>query len=226
VERGTPNAHGWKRPASSTDTPAGGPAVRAPQPPPRPPRTESATVAEIAEDFIAAAEEGSARNRTGRRYRPSALRDLAGCLRLYVLPELGDLRVRDVQPEDLQRLVDELAAGELSLSRIRSVVSAIRALYGYALDHELVAVSPADDLAIARTDELAWDDGVEDEPYDERFDEHPSPDRTTDGYGRVPSDVNERTLPELFLSFVLRLVVTVFVIVALAALAQALLLPA
>lgn len=183
-------------------------------------------MAEVADDFIAAAQEGSAGNRNGRRYRPSALRDLAGCLRLYVVPELGDLRVRDVQPEDLQRLVDELAAGDLSLSRIRSVVSAIRALYGYAVDQGLVAASPADDLAIARTEELAWDEIGDGEPWDDGFGERPASHRTTDRYARVPSDVNERTLPEMLLSFVLRLVVTIFVIIALAALAQALLLPA
>jgi hypothetical protein len=179
-------------------------------------------VAEVAEDFIAAAEEGSARNRNGRRYRPSALRDLSGCLRLYVLPELGDLRARDVQPEDLQRLIDELAAGELSLSRIRSVVSAIRALYGYALDRGIVAVSPADQLEITRTEDLAWDEPA----MAERWEERPSARFAIAEHRREPSDLTGRTLPELFLSFIVRLVVTIFVIVALAALAQALLVPA
>jgi hypothetical protein len=221
VDAGFSKEHGWKRPASSTDTPAGGPAVRAPEPP-RPPRTESATVAEVADDFIAAAQDGSARNRNGRRYRPSAARDLAGCLRLYVVPELGDLRVRDVQPEDLQRLIDELADTELSLSRIRSVVSAIRALYGYAVDQQLVPASPADRLEITRTETPAWDEPDEEAGW-----------ATTATFMRQardqPDDLHdlaERTLPEMFLSFFLRLAVTVFVVLALVALAQALLLPA
>src|SRR3954464_4222676 len=145
----------WKPAASSTATPTGGPAVRPMHPPPR--TDDEATLAEVSEEFIAAAEAGMARNRNGRRYRPSAVRDIAGCLRNHVVPDLGDLRLRDVQENDLQRLVDDLAAGDLSLSRIRSVVSAIRALYAYPLEHGIVEVSAADTLVVARSeDEPLW----------------------------------------------------------------------
>jgi hypothetical protein len=189
---------------------------------------EAATVADVTEEFLAAAEAGKARNRNGRRYRPSALRDVAGCLRNYVVPDLGDLRLRDVQPHDLQRLVDELAAGDLSLSRIRSVVSAIRALYAYAIERGIVDVSAAEGIEIARVEEPLWEDGA----YD--ADEADSPPHRTGGWAPahtrsqryIPRDPGERTVPELVLSFLLRLVVTVFVIMALIALAQALLLPA
>src|SRR3954464_2955437 len=141
----------WKPAASSTDTPTGGPAVRPMDPPPR--TNDEPTLAEVSGRFAPAGGAGTARNRSGRRYRPSAVRDIAGCLRNHVVPDLGDLRLRDVQEHDLQRLVDDLAAGDLSLSRIRSAARAIRALYVYAVEHGIVEVSPADTLEIARSEE-------------------------------------------------------------------------
>src|SRR3954452_22655345 len=144
----------WKPAASSTDTPTGGAAVRPMEPPPR--TNQQPTLCQGSEKFTAAGEAGTARNRTGRRYRPSAVRDIAGCLRNHVVPDLGDLRLRDVQENDLQRLVDDLAAGDLSLSRIRSVVSAIRSLYAYAIEKALVEVSAADTLEIARSEQPLW----------------------------------------------------------------------
>src|SRR3954462_1976907 len=182
----------WKPAASSTDTPTGGPAVRPMPPPPR--TNDEPTLAEASEEVIAAAEAGTARNRNGRRYRPSAVRDIAGCLRNHVVPDLGDLRLRDVQENDLQRLVDDLAAGALSLSRIRSVVSAIRALYAYAIEHGIVEVSAADTLEITRSEDPVWDDD-----WDQGDD--------TRGVaaGRLSADgsmAGEAALPQLVLSFV------------------------
>jgi hypothetical protein len=192
--------------------------------------SEAATLADVAEEFIAAAEDGRARNRNGRRYRPSAVRDLAGCLRNHVVPDLGDLRLRDVQPEDLQRLVDDLAASDLSLSRIRSVVSAIRAMYGYAIERVIVMVSAADGLEIARVEQPVWDEAAYADPdvgesrvdglFARRRDEDPRGRRGGSG------EPGESSLPEMVLSLVVRVVVTVFIIVALLSLAQALLLPA
>ena len=64
----------------------------------------------------------------------------------------------------MQALVDRLAAEQLSVSRIRSVVSAIRALYGYAIERGFVEFSPADGLrrapgrvtADSQDDEATW----------------------------------------------------------------------
>ena len=73
-----------------------GPAVVARPPPVEPPAaapgptpTPVILASALAEEFIAAAEDGWARNRSGRRYRPSALRDLRGILRHHVAHELG-----------------------------------------------------------------------------------------------------------------------------------------
>ena len=58
------------------------------------------------------------------------------------------MQLRDVRRQNVQVLVDRLSAQRLSLSRIRSVVSAIRALYGYAIERGYVEFSPADSLLL------------------------------------------------------------------------------
>ena len=61
--------------------------------------------------------------------------------------------MRDVRRQDVQALVDRLGADGLSESRIRSVVSALRALYGYAIERGQVEFNPADGLVMPRADE-------------------------------------------------------------------------
>jgi hypothetical protein len=117
------------------------------------PRSDDITVAAAVDEFIEAAESGRAVNRSGRSYRPSALRDLRGILEYHVAPDLGDVRLRDVRRRHVQALVDRLGAEHLSESRIRSVVSALRAFYGYAIDREYVEFNPADALVMPRADE-------------------------------------------------------------------------
>jgi hypothetical protein len=123
------------------------------------------TVATAVEDFLEAAEAGRAVNRSGRSYRPSALRDVRGILDYHVVPALGDVLLRDVRRQHVQALVDRLGVEQLSESRIRSVVSALRALYGYAIEQGQVEFNPADGLVMPRGDEPGgsgldelWDD--------------------------------------------------------------------
>jgi hypothetical protein len=172
-------------------------------------------VSEVVEDFIAAAEGGWARNRSGRRYRPSALRDIRGILRHHVVPELGGKPLRDVRPSHIQALLDRLAAEGLSESRIRSVVSAVRALYGYAIEQGQVELSATDQLQIPQraaptsTDAGStweWTEPVQDAPPRR-------PAARRDEYEPIT------LLPERILSLVLRIVVVLFVLFALVTIA-------
>ena len=106
-----------------------------------PPR-DAVTVAAAIDEFVEAAHAGGALNRSGRPYKPSALRDLRGILEYHVAQDLGDLPLRDVRREHVQALVDRLGADGLSESRIRSVISALRALYGYAIERGTRGVQP------------------------------------------------------------------------------------
>jgi integrase len=99
-------------------------------------------VTKAVETFLTAAREGVALNKRGRRYRPSAIRDLKGALENHAVPAFGSKRIGKVHRRDVQKLVDQLAP-RLSGSRVRSVVNAVRSLYKWAQVRELVHHDPA-----------------------------------------------------------------------------------
>jgi site-specific recombinase XerC len=187
----------WRPTASRSATTTGELAVVTPPP--------AATMAAAIEDFIEAAEQGRAVNRSGRRYRPSALRDLTGILRFHVAPALGERPLPDVRRADVQAFVDRLGAERLSESRIRSVISALRALYAYAIDRRYVEFNPADGLTMPS--------GGGDDPGEAEGDP-PRP-------ARDPGDYEPMAvLPERLLSLALRAALVVFAIVAVISLLQ------
>ncbi len=106
------------------------------------PASSSTRVAAAVEAFLAAIENGSALNKHGRRYKPSAVRDLRGALEGHVEPAIGARKLVDVRRGEVQRLVDSLTPTH-SGSRVRTIVNAIRSLYWWAQDRELVNHNPA-----------------------------------------------------------------------------------
>ena len=78
--------------------------------------------------FVEAARDGRVLNKHGRRYKPSAIKDIDECLRVHVVPRFGGRRLTDVRRSHVQALVDDLTPA-MSGSRVRSVVNAIRSLY-------------------------------------------------------------------------------------------------
>ena len=194
---------------------------------PKPPPPDMSVDAAI-DEFLGAAEGGDALNRSDRPYRPSALRDLRGILKQHVSPQIGELQLRDVRRQNVQVLVDRLSAQRLSLSRIRSVVSAIRALYGYAIERGYVEFSPADSLLLppegdpaTRVDSAAWN--WSDEVDGALVDEPPSWARTTEPTRAVGGSGDYKPLaqlPERILSLVLRGVVILFILFALVTIAE------
>jgi hypothetical protein len=196
------------------------------------------TVAAAVDEFIEAAQAGRALNRSGRPYRPSALRDLQGILEYHVATELGNVRLRDVRRHHVQGLVDRLGAERLSESRIRSVVSALRGLYGYAIDRGHVEFNPADALVMPRPEEPAREERPRDSP-EELWEDPPGwedrPPRAERSTAGDDSDAGPRRrerdrgayqpialLPERTLSYAMRGVVVLFAIVALVSLLESL----
>jgi hypothetical protein len=247
-------AYDWRPTATRTATTdpglvtTPGPVATASAPPPAsapPTPFDDIRVAAAVDEFLRAAADGQALNRSGRPYRPSAFRDLRGCLTHHVVPHLGDLRLDDVRRRHLQALVDELAVDGLSISRIRSIISATRALYGYAIEQGYVEFSPADGLVVppeaeptgsgprvsgVREPESAWgwsdtaDLGWEEPPATRsRPRRRPQaaprpapPPRHREGGELQPLAL----LPERILSLILRIVVVLFVLIALVTIAE------
>jgi integrase len=106
------------------------------------PTSSTMRVAKAIEAYLSAIEAGRALNKHGRPYKPSAIRDLQGALEGYVEPTLGGRQLADVRRGDIQRLIDSMTP-EKSGSRVRTVVNAVRSLYAWAQDRELVDHDPA-----------------------------------------------------------------------------------
>jgi integrase len=99
-------------------------------------------LAEARERFVIAAREGKALNKQGRRYKPRAIDDIDETLKVHVEPILGTKRIAGIRRGDIQAIVDELTP-RLSGSRVRSIVNAMRSLYRWAQDRDLVQHDPA-----------------------------------------------------------------------------------
>jgi Phage integrase, N-terminal SAM-like domain len=214
----------WRPTASrSATTTAETPVVRA---------AAAVTVGAAIEEFIEAAEQGRAVNRSGRRYRDSALRDLTGILRYHVAPALGERQLADIRRVDIQSLVDRLGQERLSESRIRSVISALRALYAYAIDQRYAEYNPADSLEMPA---VSPDAATHEQPHmppppppppataaREEPDEPGDPDARDDGEDRDRDDDYQpiAVWPERLVSLALRAALIVFAVVAIISLLQ------
>ncbi len=110
------------------------------------------TVNDAADALIAGMEAGSVRTRSGDPYKPSAIRAYRAALELHVRPELGAMRLSDVQRRHVQRLADRLVGDGLSPSSVRNALMPLRVIFRRALRDGLVAVNPCDrvDLPVNR----------------------------------------------------------------------------
>src|SRR5215212_10148788 len=106
------------------------------------------TLEEAAEDWLAAANAGLARTRSGDPYKPSALRSYEEALQTKVLPELGKLRLSSVDRVAVQDLVDRLVAEGLAPSTVRNAVLPLRAIFRRAVARSEVVQNPTLELSL------------------------------------------------------------------------------
>lgn len=87
------------------------------------------TLAAAGKRWLEMARAGEITNRSGRRYKPSALRNVEQDLRLRLVPDLGAHRVAEITRSDLQRRVGAWLAQGLSPSKVRATVNAARVVF-------------------------------------------------------------------------------------------------
>jgi integrase len=104
------------------------------------------TVAEAAAEWIAGARIGVVRNRSGRRYKPSALRSYEIALQSRVIPVFGREALAAITRPRLQQWVRTLLADGLSPSSVRNTLAALQVLYRHALDVGEVQHNPTSGL--------------------------------------------------------------------------------
>jgi hypothetical protein len=117
------------------------------------------TLAQAAEEWLAAAQAEVIRTRSGTSYKPSALRAYEQALRTTVLPELGHVRLSSVSRAAVQDLVDSLVASGKLPSTVRNAILPLRAIYRPALTRADVLMNPTLGLALpaprSRRDRIA-----------------------------------------------------------------------
>jgi hypothetical protein len=111
------------------------------------------SVDEIIQEFLEAVDEGSARDRYGRRFSAEAAAELHWYLGGHVADALGAMSVDEVRRRAVETLVYDLADAGLSRRRLRALAKSVRALYDYAAERGLVGHNPAERVAIPDEDE-------------------------------------------------------------------------
>jgi integrase len=92
--------------------------------------------------WLAAAETGIARTRTGEAYKPSAVRAYRQALNHRVFPVLGTKRLTAISHNMLQDFADRLCSEGLSASSVRNTILPLRAIFRRAHRRGDVAVNP------------------------------------------------------------------------------------
>jgi integrase len=111
-------------------------------------RVSSVMLREAAETWLAGAEKGTIRTRSGDVYKPSALRGYRAALENRILVELGGHKLADIRRVDVQDFVDRLSAEGLDASTIRNQLMPLRAIYRRAVARGDVAVNPTTGLEL------------------------------------------------------------------------------
>ncbi len=108
----------------------------------RAPREGERKVGAALDELVAGMRDGTALDRSGRRYRPSTVRNYQADVRSHLNPWLGELRVSELRRADIQRLIDRMHADGLAGSTIRNKIEPLRVLYRRAVQDEEVTVNP------------------------------------------------------------------------------------
>jgi integrase len=98
--------------------------------------------------WLAGAEDGSIRTRSGDRYKPSALRGYRAALESRILDELGAHKLADIRRRDVQDLADRLIAEGLDPSTVRNALMPLRAIYRRAVSRGDATINPTTGLEL------------------------------------------------------------------------------
>jgi Phage integrase, N-terminal SAM-like domain len=115
--------------------------------------TNGSDLGAVIDEFLQAAEDGRARDRGGEAYPPERLRQLRGALS-YVDSALGSTSIEDVRRRHVQAMLEQLRASGVTTDRLTSIAAALRSLYAYAIQRDLVGYSPVVELGLPSPDEL------------------------------------------------------------------------
>lgn len=106
------------------------------------------TLREAAEAWLAGADAGEIRNRSGEPYKPSTLRGYRHALEERVLPMIGAEKLSAITTSDLQLLVDRWQGAGIAASTLRNAIKPLQAIYRRAKSRGGLPVNPTHDLEL------------------------------------------------------------------------------
>lgn len=106
------------------------------------------TLREAAAVWVEGARTGAIRNRSGDRYKPSAVRGYEASLRRRLLPAFGPRKLSAIARRDVQDFADRLVGEGLDASTVRNALMPLRAVYRRAVARGEVPVNPTKDLEL------------------------------------------------------------------------------
>jgi hypothetical protein len=144
----------------------------------------------VIDEFLQAAEVGAARDRRGAPYPPERLRQLRGALS-YVDSALGSTALEDVRRRHVQAMLEQLRSSGVTTDRLTSIAAALRSLYAYAIQRDLVGYSPVVELGLPEPDQYEPTD-----PSASQVTPHPGPFDTLSGaLAQMPRTEEEQRSP-------------------------------
>jgi hypothetical protein len=102
------------------------------------------------EEFLDSVESGVARDEQGRPFGPARVRELSWALDGQVADRLGDRPLAEIEPAEVEELVDQLAADGVPSDRLGSVVRSLDTLYDDAAARGLVSHNPAREVELPK----------------------------------------------------------------------------
>jgi integrase len=107
---------------------------------------EPLSLRQVAQEWMRRAEAGEVRTRSGKPYKPSALRGYRQSLERHVLPVLGDIRIDQLRRQDVQHLVDRFVGEGMAGSSVRKHICPLQTVCRRALRDDLISLNPTHDL--------------------------------------------------------------------------------
>jgi integrase len=100
------------------------------------------TVKQAADELLKGMRAGTIGNRSGRVYKPSVIRGYDASLRLHILPEIGRLKLSQVDRERVRRLIRGWIADGQKPSTVRNNLDPLRVIFREAVEINQVTIDP------------------------------------------------------------------------------------
>ena len=110
---------------------------------------DARTLAQALRDFVDGMDAGTVRPKNRAAYKPNTIRSYKRAVSKHIEPsDLGAIKVKDVQREDVQEFADELLAHGLARGTVSNTLNPVQAFYRRAVDRGQLSYNPAERIDV------------------------------------------------------------------------------